>query len=163
MSVHAPDALTVSCDECDVASGHGCIAACDVSTTGARVRAPHPSRVAKARAMLSIAPASTSPRAAITHGYEALAAVLDLALEQAQAGKGAERHAVAGEAYQDQQIVQLGEWMGSTAFAVGQACKKAIESTRLPADRAKAELLGAINYLAAAVIQIDRAAVKGSR
>lgn len=96
-------------------------------------------------------------------GYEALAAVLDEALEQAQHGKGAERHTIAGEPYQDQQIVQLGEWMQSTAFAVGQACKKAIESTRLTPDRARSELLGAINYLAAAVIQIDRAAAKGGR
>lgn len=90
-------------------------------------------------------------------GYESLAAVLDHALAQAQAGKGLERHAVAGERFEDQQIVQLGEWMQSTAFAVGQACKKSIESTRLPPDRAVAELLGAINYLAAAVIQISRA------
>lgn len=92
-------------------------------------------------------------------GYELLADVLDAALEQAQAGKGKERHAC-GEAFHDQQIVQLGEWMSSTAFAVGQACKKSIESTRLPADRARAELLGAINYLAAAVILLDR---QGSR
>ena len=90
-------------------------------------------------------------------GYESLAAVLDDALEQAQGGKGVERHAGNGEAFEDQQIVQLGEWMGSsTVFDVGQACKKSIESTRLPDDRARAELLGAINYLAAAVITIDR-------
>lgn len=96
-------------------------------------------------------------------GYELLSAVLDQALAQAQAGKGLERHAVAGERFEDQQIVQLGEWMQSTAFAVGQACKKSIESTRLTPDRARSELLGAINYLAAAVIQIDRAAAKGGR
>lgn len=90
-------------------------------------------------------------------GYELLAAVLDEALQQAQGGKGIERHAGGGEAFEDQQIVQLGAWMGgSTAFAIGQACKKALESTRLPDDRARAELLGAINYLAAAVIVIQR-------
>lgn len=89
-------------------------------------------------------------------GYAELATVLDAALEQAQGGKGKERHAGAGQAFEDQQIVQLGEWLNSTAFAVGQACKKSIESSRLPADRAKAELLGAINYLAAAYIQIER-------
>jgi hypothetical protein len=54
--------------------------------------------------------------------------------------------------------VQVGEWMNSTAFNIGPACKKAIESTRLPADRARAELLGAINYLAGAVLVIDRGA-----
>lgn len=95
-------------------------------------------------------------RAVIAPGYETLAEVLDAALEQAQAGKGKERHASDGEAFGDQQIVQLGEWMGSTHFEIGQAAKKAIESTRLPPDRAEAELLGAINYLAAAVIVLRR-------
>lgn len=88
--------------------------------------------------------------------YSELARVLDDAIAQAQDGKGRERHAGDGEAFEDQQIVQLGEWLDSTAFAVGQACKKAIESLRLPPDRARAELLGAINYLAAAVIQSER-------
>jgi len=101
-----------------------------------------------------------SARRGTAAGYEMLAAVLDAALEQAQAGKGEERHAMAGERFEDQQIVQLGEWMDSGAFAVGQACKKAIESTRLPADRAEAELLGAINYLAAEVIRLRRRTVK---
>jgi hypothetical protein len=103
-----------------------------------------------------ISVAASNGRAAALPGYESLAAVHDQALEQAQAGKGAERHATRGEAFEDQQIVQLGEWMSSTAFAIGQACKKAIESTRLPDDRARAELLGAINYLAAAIIVLDR-------
>jgi hypothetical protein len=88
-------------------------------------------------------------------GYERLAEVLDEALEQAQSGKGHERHAGVGEAFHDQQIVQLGAWMGSTHFEVGQACKKAIESTRLGGERGRRELLGAINYLAAAVLLID--------
>ena len=95
-------------------------------------------------------------RAKVTTGYELLAAVLDDALEQAQGGKGKERHATTGERFEDQQIVQLGEWMDSGAFAIGQACKKAIESTRLPPARAEAELLGAINYLAAEVIRLRR-------
>jgi len=98
-------------------------------------------------------------RLAAAPGYESLAAVLDQALHQAQSGKGRERHAAAGEAFEDQQIVQLGEWMaGSTVFAVGQACKKAIESTRLEPAHARRELLGAVNYLAAAVIVLDRRA-----
>src|SRR5262249_15028154 len=75
---------------------------------------------------------TVTARLAAAPGYESLAAVLDEALDQAQRGKGRERHAAAGEAFHDQQIVQLGEWMaGSTVFAVGQACKKSIESTRL--------------------------------
>lgn len=95
-------------------------------------------------------------RVATEPGYESLANVLDDALEQAQRGKGLARHAC-GEAFEEQQIVQLGEWMGgSTAFAIGQACKKAIESTRLDDAAAEGELLGAINYLSAAVLVIRR-------
>jgi hypothetical protein len=93
-------------------------------------------------------------------GYEQLAKVLDDALAQAQAGKGKERHAGEGEAFHDQQIVQLCEWMGSTQGDVFQAAKKAIESTRLPPARAEAELLGAINYLAAAVLVIRRQSLR---
>lgn len=91
-------------------------------------------------------------------GYDVLRAVFADAVTQANAGKGKERHAGAGEAFHDQQIVQFGEWMGgSPVFAIGQACKKSIESTRLSPDRARAELLGALNYLAAAIIVLDRA------
>lgn len=100
-------------------------------------------------------PSRTAARLVAVPGYELLAATLDAALEQAQAGKGRDRHSC-GEPFHDQQIVQLGEWMGSTAFAVGQVCKKSLESTRLSPERARHELLGAINYAAAAVIQIDR-------
>ena len=95
-------------------------------------------------------------RPEVLPGYEQLATVLDAALEQAQAGKGKERHAGQGQAFHDQQIVQLCEWMGSTQGDVFQAAKKAIESTRLPPERAIAELLGAIVYLAGAVIVIKR-------
>lgn len=90
----------------------------------------------------------------VPDGYEQLRAVLARAVEQASAGKGKERHAC-GEPFHEQKIVKLTEWTGGTGFAVGQACKKAIESTRLPRDRAVAELLGAINYLAAAVIVLE--------
>lgn len=89
-------------------------------------------------------------------GYGTLASVLDEALGHAQNGKGRERHS-SGEPFVDQPIVQLGEWMdGSTVFAIGQACKKSLESTRLPHDPARRELLGAINYLAAAILILDR-------
>lgn len=93
----------------------------------------------------------------VRDGYRPLANVFALALQQAQDGKGAERHS-SGEPFVDQPIVRLGEWMGAgrTSFVVGQACKKAIESTRLSPGQARQELLGAINYLAAAVIIIDR-------
>jgi hypothetical protein len=91
-------------------------------------------------------------------GYETLANVLDDALEQAQRGKGAIRHASPGEAFCDQPIVIICEWLGDggRSFALGQAVKKTLESARLPDDHARQELLGAINYLAAAVLLIDR-------
>ena len=89
--------------------------------------------------------------------YGLLRAVFDDAYEQASGGKGAERHDPNAEQYEDQQIVQLCEWMGSNHGDIFQACKKAIESCNLPPDRARKELLGAINYLAAAVIVLDRA------
>ena len=96
-------------------------------------------------------------RIPVVDGYESLAEVLDAALAQAQTGKGRERHSRPGEAFVDQQIVQLCEWMGTGHFAIGQACKKALESTRLDANAAEVDLLGAIVYLAAAVIQRRRA------
>lgn len=90
----------------------------------------------------------------VPDGYDKLREVLRRAVEQAAVGKGKERHAH-GEPFHEQKIVKLTEWTGGTGFAVGQACKKALESTRLPRDRAVAELLGAINYLAAAVIVLE--------
>lgn len=95
-------------------------------------------------------------RIAVTKEYEELARVLDMALEQAQSGKGQVRHASPGEAFQDQQIVQLGEWLGSNHGQIFQACKKAVESARLPREQAIAELLGAVNYLAAAALVLMR-------
>lgn len=94
-------------------------------------------------------------RLPVTPGYEHLAAVLDEALAQAQSGKGKERHAN-GRPFVEQRIVQLNEQNGSNHGAIFQACKKAQESTRLDPAHARAELLGAINYLAAAVLVIDR-------
>jgi hypothetical protein len=88
--------------------------------------------------------------------YVSLARVYGEAMAQAQAGKGAERHAGKGESFEDQQIVQFGLWMESYDYNIGQACKKALESKRLSADAARAEILGAMNYLAAAIIVIDK-------
>lgn len=88
--------------------------------------------------------------------YQSLVLVLGDAIKQASQGKGTERHNPNGERFEDQQIVQLCEWMGSNHFDIGQACKKAIESTGMETAAARRELLGAINYLAAAVIVLDR-------
>lgn len=86
--------------------------------------------------------------------YKSLYHVLTEALNQAQSGKGKERHA-AGEPFDQQEICQNTRAVG-LGYPLGQARKKARESLRLLEDRgteaAVAECLGAINYLAAAII-----------
>lgn len=89
-------------------------------------------------------------------GYEPLAAVLQEALDQAQAGKGRERHAVTQgvfRPFERQPILEIGRMTGP-GYEIGQAMKKAHEACELPPERAVAELLGAIVYLAAAVMLI---------
>lgn len=87
-------------------------------------------------------------------GYEPLAKVLHQAYSQAAFGKGKERHAC-GEPFTGQVMLE-----GANRFGVGallfQAFKKSEESQRLPHDRAVAELLGAIVYLAGAVVALER-------
>ncbi len=83
-------------------------------------------------------------------GYQSLASVLADAVEQAASGKGKERHAKAGEPFEQQKICEITRRVG-VGFPLGQAIKKAVEAPRL-GDRAQSELLGAINYLAAAVL-----------
>jgi hypothetical protein len=87
-------------------------------------------------------------------GYELLDDVLARAYRQAAAGKGMERHA-AGEPFHEQPMQSISDLVG-VGFCIGQAIKKSHESQRLPRDMAVAELLGAINYLAGAVIFIER-------
>jgi hypothetical protein len=86
-------------------------------------------------------------------GYALLAAVLSDAFDQAARGKGKERHST-GEPFEQQVMVE-----GARRFGVGsmfyQSFKKTEESQRLPYERARAEILGAINYLAGAVIVLD--------
>ena len=88
----------------------------------------------------------------IPEGYEALGLALGQAVAQAACGKGAERHAESGEKFSDQLIMSIPKRLGpgGECFCLGQALKKLCESRRLPQDRARAERLGAINYLAAA-------------
>ncbi len=87
-------------------------------------------------------------------GYGLLAAVLQRAYEQAAIGKGKERHAN-GKPFHEQPMQDLIRLHG-LGFATGQASKKASEALGLPgADRQVAELLGAIVYLAGAVIAIE--------
>lgn len=90
--------------------------------------------------------------------YEPLFDVLIAAYEQAASGKGKERHAN-DRPFLDQPICEIGRMLGSVCDGeLYQAIKKAQEASNMLArgenKRSEAELLGAINYLAAAVILI---------
>ena len=91
-------------------------------------------------------------------GYEPLKRVLDEAYQQAAGGKGKERHASDGRPFMEQPIMTIARDVGN-GFLTGQAIKKAIEARRINSLRgpgaAKAELLGAIVYLAAAVLRVE--------
>jgi hypothetical protein len=85
--------------------------------------------------------------------YASLRRVLDLALAQASGGKGKERHAN-GLPFDCQPMLEIGRMVG-VGFCLGQAMKKAQESSRMQPDAAKRELLGAINYLAGAYLLLE--------
>lgn len=90
--------------------------------------------------------------------YATLRAILDDAYAQAASGKGKERHAN-DRPFLQQPICEIGRMLGSVCDGeLYQAIKKAQEASNMLArgenKRAEAELLGAINYLAAAVILI---------
>lgn len=85
--------------------------------------------------------------------YSDLFEVLRDALEEAQEGKGAVRHGN-GLSFTDQPALTITRSVG-LGFPLGQAMKKIQESQRMDPDAAKRELLGAINYLAAAVLFLD--------
>ncbi len=97
-----------------------------------------------------------SPLDIMSPGYEPLAEVLGRALQQADSGKGAERHG-RGLPFMDQPMIQIGKWTGPGGPAF-QAIKKTQEALGMVGrgERAAAEreLLGAINYLAGAVLLI---------
>ncbi len=82
--------------------------------------------------------------------YASLFKVFQCACAQASTGKGKERHAKAGEPFEKQKICEITR-RGGLGYPIGQAVKKSYESLRL-GDRGPAELLGAINYLAAAYL-----------
>lgn len=87
----------------------------------------------------------------VVPGYEQLAQVLAAAFHQAARGKGKERHA-SDAAFQDQSTQQIMRLLDSTDGAIHQAIKKLVEAKRLPHERAEAEQLGAIIYVASAII-----------
>ena len=90
-------------------------------------------------------------------GYEDLAEVLTAALMQAAAGKGSERHGN-GCAFADQPMAEITRAHG-LGFPLGQCEKKGREAAGMVArgefDAARRELLGAINYLAGAVLALN--------
>lgn len=86
-------------------------------------------------------------------GYSKLEDVLNRAYQQAASGKGKERHAGALP-FDKQPMQQLCNLYGR-GFALGQAGKKMQEAQRMPRDAAVRELLGAIVYLAGAVIHLE--------
>lgn len=96
-------------------------------------------------------------RAPAPAGYECLADILDAALMQAAEGKGAERHA-GDRPFATQPMQEITRMVG-VGFPLGQAMKKAQEAgtmaSRGQTDAARRELLGAINYLAGAVLALN--------
>jgi hypothetical protein len=83
--------------------------------------------------------------------YKSLRDVLDEAYTQASRGKGKERHAT-DVPFERQQSGIVTDKYG-LGYPLGQADKKCLESMRLEPDAAVAELLGAINYIALAIIK----------
>lgn len=87
--------------------------------------------------------------------YDSLRDVLARAYIQAASGKGKERHAN-GDNFEDQPIITISKLLNSNDGPLFQAMKKIQESKRLERDRAINELLGAINYIAAAIIYLEQ-------
>jgi hypothetical protein len=88
--------------------------------------------------------------------YESLINIFDEAYLQASNGKGKERHA-SGEPFDKQVICEIARRLGPDPLSqsVGplyQAVKKIYESQRLSGEAGVRELLGALNYIAAAII-----------
>ena len=96
-------------------------------------------------------------------GYQSLFDVLKAALDQAQSGKGKERHAQENVAFEDQPIIAIGRIVGA-GFQNGQAIKKMVEAQgmvkRGELAAAEREILGAINYMAATVIDIRQKGIE---
>lgn len=86
--------------------------------------------------------------------YDRLMSILMDAFEQASAGKGAERHGF-GLNFEDQDMIEVTNRVG-LGFPLGQAIKKLSEGKRLDRAKAKREFLGAIVYIAGAILWMDQ-------
>lgn len=90
--------------------------------------------------------------------YASLERVLQLALDQASSGKGAERHG-GGKPFDCQPMMEISRMLnGSPVGCMYQAMKKTQEASRMDNDAARRELLGAINYLAGAYLLLEEMA-----
>ena len=92
----------------------------------------------------------------VKQGYESLAEAFQGALNQAQDGKGSNRHSY-GEDFKQQKIMTIARWLeGNPAAALlYQVIKKAAETTRMEPEQAIHELDGVINYALAAKIRMQ--------
>lgn len=90
----------------------------------------------------------------VVPGYMGLLGVLIEALNQAQYGKGSERHNPGGDLpFESQRMQSISNLIGSVDGMTYQACKKITEGVKLPTlERKTAELLGAINYIAGMIV-----------
>lgn len=90
--------------------------------------------------------------------YDSLRLILEQAEDQAEIGKGHERHEIGNKPFEE----QISCWIQKEGFdyARGQCVKKLHESLRLPPDRAIHEILGAINFCAIAILGIKSSADK---
>lgn len=90
--------------------------------------------------------------------YASLAGVLQAAYDHAAHGKGHVRHGDDKTPFLEQPTMQIARMIG-VGYPIGQLMKKAKESTgmvrRKEYDAAVAELLGVINYAAAAILLIQ--------
>lgn len=89
-----------------------------------------------------------------TDDYKTLSDVLERAYAQAAHGKGKERHAQ-GQPFDRQPMQTISQLVGSCDGLRYQAIKKIQEAARLDHDAAIRELLGAINYIAGAIIYME--------
>lgn len=87
--------------------------------------------------------------------YAALDAVLARAWQQAACGKGAERHGQS-KSFTEQPMQTISDLLNTQSGMLYQAMKKIQESTRMDRDAAVRELLGAVNYIAGAIIWLEK-------
>lgn len=86
--------------------------------------------------------------------YDALMSILMDAYQQAASGKGADRHGY-GLNFEDQDMIAVTDRVG-LGFPLGQAIKKLSEGRRLDKASARKEFLGAMVYIAGAILWMDK-------